>query len=215
MRGRAGLRSRVCCPQACAFSGAGFHDNSPGEVYNRRLSLQGWQSLAGWLDGPTMSKSKTCSKLHSQRDSSVPAASLSRHASSSVQHNGAHHTPHSANLTAPGCGCKEMTEGNALRECAGYANVSYANLPNSPWPPSRRLFNNQGPEVSGDALRCGLVSPSAPWSPPLTFQWGHKPGLVSRWKKPGHMSDVPSLGGGLGIPRSNQAVCQKFYFYTF
>lgn len=43
-------------------------------------------------------------------------------------------------------------------ECEGCANVGSANLPNSPWPPSRRLFNSLGPQVSGDALRCRLVS---------------------------------------------------------
>lgn len=55
----------------------------------------------------------------------------------------------------------------------------------------------------------------APWSGPLTLQRGYKPGSVPRWKKTGHRANVPSSGGGLGIPRCNQAVHQKGYFCTF
>lgn len=130
-------------------------------------------------------------------------------------HNCARNTPHSADLTARRCGSKEMTDANALWECEGYTNVSYTNLPNSPWPPSRRLFTSLSPDVSGDALRCGLVSTRAPPSRPRTFQQGHRPGLVSWWKKPRYRTNVSSLGGGLGIPRSNQAIHQKCYFCTF
>lgn len=77
-------------------------------------------------------------------------------------HNGAHNAPLLASLMAQCCGSKEMTDVNALWECKGYTNVSYTNLPSSPWPPSRRLFSSLGPDVSGDALRCGLVSTRAP-----------------------------------------------------
>lgn len=55
-------------------------------------------------------------------------------------------------------GLTETMDVNVPWECEGCTNVSYTNLPNPPWPPSRRLFNSLGPEVSGDALRCRLVS---------------------------------------------------------
>lgn len=34
-----------------------------------------------------------------------------------------------------------------LREGEDYANVSYPNLPHSPWPPFRHLCDSLGPEV--------------------------------------------------------------------
>lgn len=105
-------------------------------------------------------------------------------------------------------------EWNVPRECEGCTNVSYTNLPNSPWPPSRHVFNSLGPEVSGDAVRCCLVSQGT-LEQATDISAGHKPGSVSRWKKPGHRANVPSSGGGLGIPRSNQAIHQKGYFCTF
>lgn len=60
-------------------------------------------------------------------------------------HTCARKTPRSADLSAQCCGSSEMTDVNVLWECEGYTNVSYTNLPSSPWPPSRRLFNSLGP----------------------------------------------------------------------
>lgn len=145
-------------------------------------------------------KGQLCAKLLTSLTLPVPSTQQS------------HNTPHSANPMALHWGSTKRR--NVPWECKGCADVSYTDLPNSLWPLSRRLFSSLGPDVSGDVLRCCLVSQGTV-EQATDISVGYKPGSVSRWKKPGHRANVPSSGGGLGIPRSNQAIHQKGYFCAF